>query len=156
MTIAFYDVHAEPFGSLSNFSKHPFGLDNAWYPTAEHAFQAAKFAGMPQAQTIRQTRGPRDAARMARDCRALVRKDWDRVKDDVMTRILAAKFAAHPDLRRLLVGTGDEPIEFASPMDAYWGTGRDGLGLNRLGQLLGELRDRLRQASEPSGEPEGG
>ena len=146
MAIAFYDVHAQPHGEFSNFSKHPFTLDGLWYPTAEHAFQAAKFAGMPQAETIRRIRGAKDAARMARDCRSLVRSDWDQVKDDVMRRVLAAKFAEHEPLRALLAATGTEPIEFASPMDGYWGTGRDGMGANRLGKILEDLRDQLRQA----------
>jgi len=145
MAISFHDVHAEPFGPFSNFSKHPFTLGGTWYPTAEHAFQATKFAGLPQAETIRNIRGAKDAARMGRDCRSLVRKDWDEVKDAVMGRILAAKFAAHPALRDLLTSTGAEPIEFASPMDGYWGTGRDGAGLNRLGRLLEGLRDQLRE-----------
>ena len=143
MAITFYDVHTEPFRVLSNFSKHPFTWDGIWFPTAEHAFQAAKFAGMPQAETIRRIRGAKDAARMGRDCRSLVRKDWDEVKDDVMAQILAAKFAAHPPLRDLIVATGTESIEFASPMDAHWGTGRDGLGLNRMGRLLEALRTQL-------------
>ena len=146
MAIRFHDVHVLPFGDFSNFSKHDLTLGRVWYPTAEHAFQSAKFAGMPQAETIRRIRGPKDAARMARECRSLVRKDWDQVKDDVMGRVLLAKFSGHESLRQLLLGTGDEPIEFASPMDAYWGTGRDGSGLNRIGRLLKEVRDTLRSA----------
>ncbi len=151
MAIRFYDVRAEPYGDFSNFSKHDLTLDQVWYATAEHAFQSAKFAGLPQAETIRKIRGAKDAARMARDCRSLVRKDWDEVKDGVMGRVLRAKFSGHEALRLLLIGTGSEPIEFASPMDGYWGTGRDGLGSNRMGRLLEELRNLLR-----SPEPERG
>lgn len=146
MAVSFYDVRAEPYGVLSNFSKHPFTLDGAWYPTAEHAFQAAKFAGTPRAEAIRRRRGAKDAARLARESRSLIRADWDAVKEGVLRRILAAKFAAHAELHALLVSTGDEPIEFASPMDAYWGTGRDGAGRNRLGALLVELRATLAAA----------
>ena len=149
MPVAFYDVHAEPYGVFSNLSKHPFTLDGVWYPTAEHAFQAAKFAGLPQAEAVRRMRGGKDAARMARECRSLVRADWDAVRDDVMRRVLAAKFAEHEALRDLLLATGVEPIEFASPMDAYWGTGRGGMGQNRMGLILEELRDSLRRAIQP-------
>lgn len=147
MAIQFYDVHARPFGDFSNFSKHPFTLTDLWYPTAEHAFQAAKFAGLPQFERIRRLRGGKDVARQARECRSLVRSDWDEVKEDVMRQVLVAKFAAHESLRALLSTTGDEPIEFASPMDAYWGTGRDGSGLNRMGRLLEVVRDLLRAGS---------
>ena len=143
MAVRFYDVHAEPYGVLSNFSKHPLTLDGIWYPTAEHAFQAAKFAGQPTFETIRRQRGAKDVARMARECRKLVRSDWDDARDAVMARVLAAKFGGHADLRELLIATGAEPIEFASPMDGYWGTGRDGLGRNRMGRLLEDLRSTL-------------
>ena len=143
MAIRFFDVHDPTYGDLSNFSKHPFTLDKVWYPTAEHAFQSAKFVGQPQAETIRRQRGAKDAARMARDCRSLVRGDWDEVKDITLKRILLAKFTAYPSLRDLLRGTGTEPIEFASSMDDYWGTGRHGQGKNRLGSLLEELRRTL-------------
>ena len=148
MGIRFYDVKAEPYGAFSNFSKHPFTLDHVWYPTAEHAFQAAKFAGLPQAETIRAMRGAKDAARKARELRKFVRGDWDAVKEIELRRILLAKFTAHADARDLLIATGDEPIEFASPMDAYWGVGRDGTGENRFGAILGLVRLIVRKHRE--------
>ena len=143
MAIQFHDVRDEPYGAFSNLSKHPFTLDGVWYPTAEHAFQAAKFVGLPQAETIRRLRGGKDAARMGRDCRSLVRGDWDAVKEVELKRILLAKFTAHASVRNLLISTGVEAIEFASPMDRYWGTGRDGTGANRFGELLVQLRATL-------------
>lgn len=161
MAIRFFDVRDEPYGAFSNLSKHPFTLDHVWYPTAEHAFQAAKFVGLPQADAIRRQRGGKDAARMARDLRAFVRGDWEEVREAEMRRILLAKFTTHEGVRDLLIGTGDELIEFASPMDGFWGTGRDGSGQNRMGFLLSELRGVLRTLKAthdlPSGgEPEGG
>ena len=148
MAIRFYDVKAEPYGAFSNFSKHPFTLDHVWYPTAEHAFQAAKFAGLPQAEAIRRLRGAKDAARKARELRKLVRSDWDAVKEIELRRILLAKFTAHADIRDLLIATGDEPIEFASPMDAYWGVGRDEGGQNRFGRILELVRIIVRKHRE--------
>jgi len=38
------------------------------------------------------------------------RPDWERVKADVMLAALRAKFAQHPTLRSLLLGTGDALI----------------------------------------------
>ena len=61
-----------------------------------------------------------------------------------MRRALRAKFAAHSDLRDLLLATGDEEIVENAPGDFYWGCGRDGTGRNRLGALLTELRADLR------------
>lgn len=33
--------------------------------------------------------------------------DWDEVKLDVMYRVVLAKFTQHPDLRQLLMNTGN-------------------------------------------------
>lgn len=61
-----------------------------------------------------------------------------------MRRALQAKFAAHPGLQALLLSTGDEPLIEATTGDYYWGCGTNGDGLNRLGELLMELRAALR------------
>jgi len=65
-----------------------------------------------------------------------------------MRRALRAKFTQHPDLRTLLLGTGDEEIVENAPGDYYWGCGKDGSGKNRLGALLMELRAELRQETQ--------
>ncbi|MBC8100979.1 MAG: NADAR family protein [Cytophagales bacterium] len=80
---------------------------------------------------------------MGRDRSRPLRPDWGEVKEDAMRRALAAKFAAHPDLRVLLLSTGSEEIVENAPGDFYWGAGRDGTGKNRLGALLMELRAAL-------------
>ena len=93
---------------------------------------------------------------MARDLRALVRGDWEEVREVELRRILLAKFTTHEAVRDLLVSTGDELIEFASPMDSFWGLGRDGLGQNRMGVLLVHLRGVLRALKETHDLPESG
>ena len=72
-----------------------------------------------------------------------IRPDWDAAKEDVMRKALAAKFAGDPALRGLLLGTGTARIVEDSPRDSYWGAGKDGRGLNRLGVLLMEIRSAL-------------
>lgn len=76
---------------------------------------------------------------------AETRDDWDREKETVMYRALGYKFRAHAAARAVLLGTGDAELVENSPTDRYWGCGRDGTGLNRLGQLLMRLRRALRQ-----------
>ena len=44
MTIYFYST-IDAYGCFSNFSRHGFGLGGCYWPTAEHYFQAQKFAG---------------------------------------------------------------------------------------------------------------
>ncbi len=101
--------------------------------------------GTPDADLIRQVRSPKDAARLGRDRRRPLRPDWEMVKDEVMHRAVLQKFSSHPDIREILLATGDRQIVENSPIDYYWGCGADGTGLNRLGEILMAVRVQLQQ-----------
>lgn len=143
MPVYFYSTRDE-YGCFSNFSPHGFELDGAYWPTCEHYFQAQKFAGTPHAEQIRQVKLPKDAAKMGRDRKRPLRPDWEQVKDDVMRRGVLRKFETHADIREVLLSTDTEEIVENSPIDYYWGSGADGSGQNRLGQILMEVRENLR------------
>jgi ribA/ribD-fused uncharacterized protein len=145
VAIGFYSTRERPYGCFSNFSAHGFELDGSWWPTSEHYFQAQKFASTAYVETIRQARSPMIAARLGRARNQPLRPDWEQVKDDVMRRAVGRKFEAHEQLRTLLLATGDEEIVEDAPSDYYWGCGADGSGENRLGQILMEVRELLRQ-----------
>jgi N-glycosidase YbiA len=147
MTIYFYR-EGDAYGEFSNFAPYPIQLDGRAWPTSEHYFQAQKFIETePEwAFAIRRVDTPGRAARMGRDRKHPLRRDWESVKDDVMRRALAAKFEQHQALAELLLSTGDELLVEHTDKDRYWGDGGDGSGKNMLGQLLVELRERLRAA----------
>ena len=86
------------------------------------------------------------AARMGRSRERPLRPDWESAKEDIMREALHAKFTQHPDLRSLLLHTGDAEIIEHTRNDNYWGDGGDGSGKNRLGEMLMELRTKLKQA----------
>ena len=145
MAIYFYSILEVPYGVFSNFSAHEFTLDGEYWKTSEHYFQAQKFAHSPEDMAaIARASTPKRAAELGRERTRPLRKDWEEVKDDVMRRALAAKFEAHPELRELLLGTGDEELIEKTSGDYYWGCGTRGTGHNMLGKLLMELRDKLR------------
>jgi hypothetical protein len=144
-TIYFYSDRERPYGCFSNFSRHGFVLDGNYWPTSEHYFQGQKFAGTPHEDQIRAAPTPKIAAEMGRDRKRPLRPDWEQVKDDVMRRAVRAKFQTHADIREILLGTGDAPLVENAPGDYYWGCGKDGSGKNRLGQILMEVREALRQ-----------
>lgn len=75
-----------------------------------------------------------------------LRKDWDNVKESVMRKALEAKFAQHAELRTQLLETGWRYLAEHTTKDKFWGDGGDGTGLNRLGELLMEVREMLRDA----------
>jgi N-glycosidase YbiA len=128
---------------LSNFYPHPFIFRGHRYPTAEHAFQAAKCIDADEAERIRGAVSPAAAKQIGR--RVSLRSDWDDVRIEVMRGVLAAKFA-DLDLRaRLLATEEDELVEENTWNDRFWGRSR-GIGRNMLGQLLMELRASLRHS----------
>ena len=145
MVIAFYSAKEKPYGCFSNFSPHGFVLDDLYWPTSEHYFQAQKFAGTHHVEAVRQARGAKMAARMGRSRQRPLREDWEEVKESVMRRAVLAKFRTHDDIRAILLSTGDEAIVENAPGDYYWGCGKTGTGLNRLGHILMETRAILRQ-----------
>jgi len=145
MTIYFYSPRQQPYGCFSNFSQHPFELDGLRWPTSEHYFQAQKFEGTPYAEQIRQAPTPKQAANLGRSRFHPLRPDWNDVKDDVMRRAVLAKFRAHYPILAVLLSTEDEQIIEKSAKDYYWGCGREGTGQNRLGQILMEVRETVRE-----------
>ncbi len=141
--IKFYHLN-KPYGFFSNFAPYPIHLKDRIWPTLEHYFQAQKFVNTPHEEEIRQAKTAREAAEMGRDRRRPLRRDWEIIKDDVMREALYAKFTQHPDLTEKILSTGDLKLIEQTRNDRYWGDGGDGTGLNMLGQLLMETRERIR------------
>lgn len=144
MAIYFYNTHGA-YGCFSNFSRHGIHMNGVWWPTSEHYFQAQKFAGTPYEEAIRLARTPKQAAEMGRDRARPLRADWELVKDDIMRAAVRQKFRTHPDIRQILLNTGNQALIENAPGDYYWGIGADGGGKNRLGTILMEIRAELRR-----------
>jgi ribA/ribD-fused uncharacterized protein len=144
MTIRFFSksqTHCE----FSNFAPFPVDLDGKRWPSVEHYYQAQKFVDPELQQKIRKAEKPAIAKSLAGKYKAAIRPDWDEVKEAAMERAVRRKFELYPDLRALLLATGKEDLAEAAPTDYYWGVGRDGSGLNKLGVLLMRLRAELRR-----------
>ena len=146
--IRFYST-ADEFGTFSNFAAYPIVLDGQRWPTSEHYFQAQKFADAESREEVRRARTPMQAARLGRDRSRKLRRDWESVKVAVMRAAVTAKFDQHPELRELLLSTGDAKLIEHTANDDYWGDGGDGTGHNWLGRILVEVRATL-TASRPA------
>lgn len=144
MTIYFYNPREQPYGCFSNFSRHGLSLDDLWWPTVEHYFQAHKFAGISYAERIRRPATPKQVAELGRSRSVPLRAGWESVKDGIMLAAVRRKFETHETLRRLLVATNDGEIVENAPRDYYWSIGADGTGRNRLGKTLMQVRASLR------------
>lgn len=145
MTIYFYSTREEPYGCFSNFSPHGIEVDGLWWRTTEHYFQAQKFLATDRAwfDKILEAKTPKEAAKMGRSRSHPLRTHWETVKDEIMHGAVSRKFETHTNLRQILLGTGEEVIVENSPIDFYWGCGKDGTGQNKLGQILMAVRKQL-------------
>lgn len=140
--IKFYRTNEE-HGFLGNFwSKNPFFVESHYVQNSEALYQALKFnkTDPTLAVKILTTKKPGDAAKLGRDKSFPLRNDWDAVKQDAMRLTLMYKFEDEELMDRLLK-TGNAVLIEDSPIDWYWGCGKDGQGENILGKLLMELRD---------------
>ena len=132
---------------FSNFWSAPFILENKQWPTVEHYFQAKKFPTDTSLQeTIRSASSPALAKKLGRTCSLHFDSAWEEHKEEIMKQALTAKFTQNPELRDLLLATGSRPLIEKAYWDAYWGSGRTGKGKNRMGYLLSEVRENLRNS----------
>ncbi len=143
MAIRFFSK-SETHREFSNFAPYGIDLDDAWWPTVENYCQAQKFDDPELRKSILKAEKPPIAKSLADKNNAAIRPDWDAVKDDVMYRAVRHKFEQHAEIKAMLLATGDEEQIEAAPTDTYWGVGRDGTGLNKLGKIIARVRDELR------------
>jgi|SRR6478736_4822637 len=123
---------------LSNFYQEP----RRAMLTNEHFYQAAKALNVTDRATLMAAATPAIAKTLGRS--VTLRPDWDAIKETVMLDGLRAKFFADVTLADMLLTTGDEIlIEGNRWGDTYWGV-CNGHGLNRLGELLMEVREEVR------------
>lgn len=125
MTIYFYQV-SQPYGCFSNFSPHGIDIEGTYWPTVEHYYQGQKFVGSPDAPIIPlifAAATPEQAAALGRCPSRCLRPDWELVKTQVMRVGVLQKFITHPDIREILLITGDEMLIENSPTDYFWGCG---------------------------------
>ena len=142
MTINFYSVN-DDYGDFSNFALYPIKVEGKMWPTSEHYFQGQKFLDKGYREKIRKAKSPMQAARLGRDRKQKLRKDWESVKVSVMYKALEAKFTQYDELKDLLISTGEAKLAEHTANDSYWGDGGNGKGKNMLGQLLMRLRENI-------------
>lgn len=126
---------------LSNFWPARVKFAGYTFPCVENAYQAGKCEhtdDIPRFLTIQ----PGQAKRLGRI--VAQRHGFDNEKLDFMLNLLRQKFS-HEDLKAKLLATGDTPIvEVNHWRDTFWGVTEEGVGQNKLGKLIGRVRNELR------------
>jgi len=149
-TSAIHFYHSDqPWGELSNFSKHAVFISGCIWSTVEHFYQAQKFVDAHYKEAIRCCATPMLAKNLAIETsREHQRRDWEMEKESMMLEGLRAKFSQHPDLARRLCSSGERRLVEHTRNDFYWGDGCDGTGKNRLGHLLMQVRAEILSSSQ--------
>lgn len=146
---------------FSNFWFAPAKYDDVVYPTREHAYQASKAFPSFQIlvvdktgkemlvnyrQAILDCKKPWEAKRLGR--RAKLRPNWEVVKYSTMYEIVLDCFIRNPEMKRKLLGTGDDILQEGNRWgDTDWGIDLGtGKGENNLGKILMLVRGKLREA----------
>ena len=147
------NTHDETY--LSNFYKVEIKFNGKGFVSAEHAYQYEKAwvcGDREMMERIYKAKTAKEAKHLGGQ--VTTTDLWERLKDDRMREILDAKFTQNKDINDMLISTGSVYLIEGST-DSYWGAGRKlhskallevhWNGLNRLGEMLVELRVDLRR-----------
>ena len=144
----YYVVRTDVNHPLSACSRFGFELDGTEWPSVEHYYQGMKFEQGEIRESIRSVDHPAKASKLAKANKKLVRKDWSKIRQVMMTRAVYMKCRTHQKIAEVLIATGDRQIVETTMYDYYWGCGRDGRGHNVFGKVLMAVRDKLMQEQD--------
>lgn len=131
---------------FDNFSAFTVYWRDQLWPTAEHAYQAAKYTDPAVISLIRLASSAHEAKKIGNDPQysALIRPDWGKeVKRSIMEEILRAKFSQHEYVQKKLRESRGKILVEDSNRDHLWGRGQDWNGENWLGELWMKLQDEF-------------
>lgn len=123
----------------------------ATYPSAFHAYQAAKFANAEDRAPLAAQRpgGPRamslhEARVYGSSTKHALVPNFGKGREAVLVEIVRAKFSSASNARLLvaLLRTGDAEMRYDAPSPTWGFDG--GSGINMHGKVLGNVRDELR------------
>lgn len=131
------------FYCLDNFSSFAIVWRNRVWPTAEHAYQAAKFDDETIIAQILEAKSAHDAKKIAKANSDKKHGDWAEIKLPTMETILRLKLTQHQYVQKRLLQTGEREIIEDSPTDDFWGCGPNNDGQNHVGKIWMKLRVEL-------------
>lgn len=145
-------------GPFSQWYSHKMSIDGVVYNTAEQFMMAmkAKHFGDTDAQMkIMATKNPREQKAIGRTVKNFNPDVWSKVAKSYVYIGNLEKFL-DPEMKRLILSTGDKEIVEASPYDTVWGIGlgeqdpaaldkTKWRGTNWLGETLMKVRSDLRE-----------
>ena len=140
------------FCPFSNFFPSDFIIANQKYNSVEQYFQKKKADYSGAYSISQQILSSDDPAEMKAIAKQLDCSSWpEELQHQTMKDGLLAKFVQNKRLGILLQNTGTRSMIECNKYDRYWGNGcwiydknaRNGIGQNKLGNLLQEVRDLI-------------
>lgn len=127
---------------LSPFSAHQIEIWGERFATVEHAYHWAKYVPGAERDAIKDAKSAHECLLLSHKLKknsTILKPDFD--KDGVMEELFRAKLEQHPHVGEILDMSGKRVLLKEISEDAYWGTGPDGCGQNKMGRLWMKLRD---------------
>lgn len=152
--VRFYRASEKPYGAFSNLYRREIEFEGEKFTTSEHAYQAGKARKPEVRKWLMEAPSPALLAMAAHGLYVWdINSDWSKIKFDRMKRVLLAKFTQHEDLKQLLLSTGTARLVESATVDnavnRLWGE-VNGVGKNKLGELLMEVRAELAVVAVPA------
>jgi len=148
--------------TFSNWGPSKFRYKGQNFENSEQAFmweKARVFEDYEIANKILLVDNPSLIKKLGRKVKNFDPAVWDRKSYDIMYEVNMSKYLQNPELKKILLSTGDKTIVEASPYDKVWGVGlhwnddkildeSNWDGLNLLGKVLVEVRDMINEGME--------
>lgn len=134
---------------FSPYTAHALEIDGAVYPTLEHAYQCARYTDEKIRSEIRSATSPVKAWQTSSQYKHLQIPEFKNpeYKLAVMAKLMRIKASQHEEIQRALVESGDleivKHIYTYPPGDGFWDDGENGEGLNHIGRIWMEIREKL-------------
>lgn len=138
------------YGGLSNMAPgFPIYIGNEFIRTSEVLYQALRFPDYPQIQKeLINFPSPISAKKFGRNHIEKSRVDWNVHRFKIMKFCIELKLFQNKELfTKVLLDTRDLPIVEYTETDKVWGATEEGdyyVGINALGRLLMELREKVK------------
>lgn len=154
VTVPYYAIHKDglisgffgPYRFLSNFYPLENGvfLSELCFPSVEHAYQAAKWPEHEYHRFINVTAG--ESKKLGKQAPNFNGAKWNKKKYDIMAELVRQKFANNRILKqKLLLTDGFILEEMNNWGDMFWGVNINRFGENKLGKILMNIRDNIKQ-----------
>ena len=136
--IIFFGKYNGALDCFSAFNPAKFFLEDVWWPSVEHYYQAHKVLDEKIKEQIRNCETPEQAKKIASIY--YTRPDWLDIKVDIMYQAFKAMFEQNPKFKAVLLSTGNKNLHQDDPADFFWGY----RGKDKFGQILTRIRTELR------------